>query len=129
MEKEYELVSFEDDGYELKGRIITGFRYRNERHAISTWKEMLVQVCKLMYNENLSTMVYLATKDSYLHEADSEDRSKVAENCYIYIAPVALTRRERYFRICYITSLKDLKMFGYFYEVPFIGFFRVLSFL
>lgn len=93
LEKKYELVSFEDDEYELKGRTITGFRYRNERHAIGTWKEMLVQVCKLMYNENPSTMVYLATKDCYLHEVDSEGRTKVADNCYIYSSCSTNTKR------------------------------------
>lgn len=93
LEKEYELVSFEDEEYELKGRTIIGFRYRNERHAISTWKDMLVQVCKLIYNENPSTMVYLATKDSYIHDTDSEGRSKVAENCYIYSSCSTNTKR------------------------------------
>lgn len=93
LEKEYELVSFEDDEYELKGRIITGFRYKNDRHAISTWKDMLVQVCKLMYNENPSTMVYLATKDCYLHEVEAAGRSKVADNCYIYSSCSTNTKR------------------------------------
>lgn len=30
LEKEYELVSFDDDEYELTGRTIIGFRYRDE---------------------------------------------------------------------------------------------------
>lgn len=93
LEKEYELVSFEDDEYELKGRTIVGFRYRNERHAITTWKDMLIQVGKLIYNENPSSMVYLATKKNNLYEEDSEGRSKIADNCYVYSACNTNTKR------------------------------------
>lgn len=84
LEKEYELVSFDDDEYELTGRTILGFRYREERHPVTTWKDMLVQVCKLMYDENPSTMTYVATKDYWMHETGTKERTKIAENCYIY---------------------------------------------
>lgn len=93
LEKEYELVSFNDDEYELKGRTIIGFRYRNERHAITTWKEMLVQVCKLLYQENPSSMIYMATKNNNLHEENAEDRSKIADNCYVYSSCSTNTKR------------------------------------
>lgn len=84
LEKEYELVSFDDDEYELTGRTIQGFRYRDVRHQVTTWKEMLVEVCKLMYNENPSTMTYVATKNYWLHETAHKERSMIAEKCYIY---------------------------------------------
>ena len=70
--------------YELTGRSILGFRYREERHPVTTWKEMLIQVCKLMYNENPSTMTYVATKDYWLHETGTKERSKIADNCFIF---------------------------------------------
>lgn len=84
LEREYELIPFDDDEYEIKGRTIIGFRYRDERHSVLTWKEMLVQVCKLMYDENPSTMTYIATKDMWMHETGNKERSKVAENCYVH---------------------------------------------
>ena len=83
LERDYELVSFDDDEYEIKGRTIIGYRYRDERHPVLTWKEMLVQVCKLMYEENPSTMTYIATKNMWMHETDNKERSKVADNCYV----------------------------------------------
>lgn len=93
LEKEYELISFDDDEFEIKGRTIMGFRYREERHPITTWKDMLVQVAKLMYNENPSTMIYLATKDLWLHDKETKERSKIAENCYLHTSCDNNTKR------------------------------------
>lgn len=93
LEKEYELVSFDDDEYELTGRTILGFRYREERHAVVTWKDMLVQVCKLMYNESPSTMTYLATKNYWVHDTGNKERSNVAEGCYVHSSCSTNTKR------------------------------------
>ena len=93
LEKEYELVAFDDDEYELTGRSILGFRYREERHPVTTWKEMLVQVCKLMYNENPSTMTYVASKDYWMHETGNKERSKIAENCFVHSSCSTYTKR------------------------------------
>lgn len=93
LEREYELVSFDDDEYELTNRSILGFRYREERHPVNNWKDMLVQVAKLMYDDKPSTMAYLASKDEWLHETDSKDRSKVADRCYIFTSCSTNTKR------------------------------------
>ncbi len=93
LEKDYELVSFDEDEYELTGRTIIGFRYRNERHQVWTWKQMLEQVCKLMYNENPSSMTYLSSKNYWVHETDSKDRSKIAERCYVHTSCSTNTKR------------------------------------
>ena len=93
LEREYELVSFDDDEYELTNRSILGYRYRDERHSVDNWKDMLVQVAKLMYDENPSTMAYLASKGEWLHEKDRKDRSKVADRCYIYSSCSTNTKR------------------------------------
>lgn len=93
LEKEYELVSFDDDEFELTGRKILGYRYREERHAVITWKEMLVQVCKLLYNENPSTMTYVATKDFWMHESGNRDRTKIADRCFVTSSCSTYTKR------------------------------------
>ena len=54
---------------------------------------MLVQVAKLMYDEKPSTMAYLASRDEWVHETDSKERSKVAERCYIYSSCSTNTKR------------------------------------
>ena len=93
LEKEYELVSFDDDEFELTGRKILGYRYREERHAVITWKDMLVQVCKLLYNENPSTMTYVATKDFWMHESGNRDRTKIADRCFVTSSCSTYTKR------------------------------------
>jgi hypothetical protein len=93
LEKEYELVSFEDEEYELTGRTIQGFRYREERHPVITWKEMLIQVCKLMYSENPSTMTYVATKNYWMHDSVNKERSKIADNCFVFSSCSTNTKR------------------------------------
>ena len=93
LEKEYELVSFDDDEYELSWRQIIGYRYRNERHAVSNWVEMLVQVCKLIYNESPSTMTYVAGKNYWIHASEAKGRSKVAEHCYVHTTCSTNTKR------------------------------------
>ena len=54
---------------------------------------MLVQVAKLMYEEKPSSMAYLASKDEWIHESDSKERSKIAERCYIYTSCSTNTKR------------------------------------
>lgn len=93
LEKEYELVSFDDDEYELTGRTIIGFHYREERHQVWTWKQMLQQVCKLMYNENPSSMTYLSSKNYWVHDTDNKERSKIADSCYVYTSCSTNTKR------------------------------------
>ena len=93
LEKEYELVSFDDEDFELTGRTIIGFRYREERHQVWTWKQMLQQVCKLMYNENPSSMTYLSSKNYWMHDTANKERSKIADNCYVYTSCSTNTKR------------------------------------
>ena len=70
-----------------------GFRYRDERHPVDTWKDLLVQVCKLMYNENPSTMTYVASKNYWMHETENKDRSRIADRCYVYSSCSTNTKR------------------------------------
>ena len=54
---------------------------------------MLVQVCKLMYNENPSTMTYVSTKNFWMHDSDNKDRTKIADSCYVYSSCSTNTKR------------------------------------
>lgn len=83
LEKEYELVPFNDDDTELKGRTIVGFVYRGENHKVVSWKEMITQVCTLMYKENPTLMTYIATEGNWLHLNNDSNYSRIAENCYL----------------------------------------------
>ena len=54
---------------------------------------MLEQVSKMMYNENPSSMTYLASKDYWVHESANKERSKIADGCYVYSSCSTNTKR------------------------------------
>ena len=54
---------------------------------------MLVQVCKLIYNESPSTMTYVAGKNYWIHASEAKGRSKVAEHCYVHTSCSTNTKR------------------------------------
>lgn len=93
LEKEYELVAYDDDEFELTSRKIRGFRYRDERYPANDWVDMLVQVCMLMYKENPSAMTYVAGKNYCVYDSDARGRRKFAEHCYVFVACSTDTKR------------------------------------
>lgn len=93
LEKEYELVAYDDDEFELTRRKIRGFRYRDVRYSANDWVDMLVQVCALMYKENPSAMTYTASKNFWVHDSETKGWRKFAERCYVYVACSTDTKR------------------------------------
>ena len=84
LEKDSDVVSFADDEYELTGRKLLAFSFRGQKHDVYTWKDMLVQVCKLVYNENKNIVMYLCQKKYWFHNESSSERSQIGENCYVH---------------------------------------------
>lgn len=84
LEKEVDTVAFDDDDIELTNRFIAAFSYRNIRYPVDSWKDMLVQLCKLIYDEQPTAMYFLATKEYWLHSQDNKDRAKIADQCYVH---------------------------------------------
>ena len=54
---------------------------------------MLVEVCKLVFAEYPSEMLYLATKDYNLHPKEQSNYTKIAENCYVWSSNDTRTKR------------------------------------
>lgn len=85
LEVETEIISFNDDELELTGRSIVAFSYKGIRHPVIRWKNMLVELCKLIYSEMPIQMNSLAKTDYWLHENKIDnDYSRIAEGCYVY---------------------------------------------
>lgn len=93
LEKDVEIVSLDDDDIEFTGRKIAGFRYKGERHPETIWKNLLVDVCKIIYAEKPTEMLYLASKDINLHTKSSEIYSYVADNCYVWSSNSTKSKR------------------------------------
>jgi hypothetical protein len=84
LEKETDNVSFNDDELDVVGRKIASFTYKGVNHKVWSWKEMLVQLSKIIYAEEPIKMNSLAAADEWYHHSESEGRSKVSENCYVF---------------------------------------------
>lgn len=93
LDREVEIVSLDDDDTELKGRSIVAFSYKGVKHDVWSWKMMLVEVCKLVFAEYPSEMLYLATKDYNLHPKEQSNYTKIADNCYVWSSNDTRTKR------------------------------------
>lgn len=93
LEREVDLVTIDDDDVELKGRTITAFRFRGIKHDVSSWKTMLVEMCKLLFNENPSGMLYLATKNDNVYSKAKNFTSPISENCHVWTANDTRTKK------------------------------------
>lgn len=93
LEKDVDVVSLDDDDVEFTGRLISAYIYKGERHQVTTWKDMLVEVCKTLYAEKPTEMLYLATKNSYLYSKEESFTSIIAENCHVWSANSTKSKR------------------------------------
>lgn len=84
LEKETDNVSFNDDELEVTGRKIASFTYKGVNYKVTSWKEMLVQVSKLIYAEEPIQMNSLAASDQWYYRENSEGRTMIANNCYVF---------------------------------------------
>ena len=84
VEKDTDHVAFDDEDTILTGRKITAFTYKNEHVKVTSWKEMLVAVCQLLYKDSPSSMRVLCNADIWVHSKPDEDYSLFAEGCYVF---------------------------------------------
>lgn len=54
---------------------------------------MLVEVCKLVFREHPSEMLYLATKNDMVHASAKYFTSPVADNCHVWTSNDTRTKR------------------------------------
>ena len=84
LEKETDNISFNDDELELTGRKIASFTYMGINYKVISWKDMLIQMSKLIYSEEPIQMNSLAAKEMHYYTDDSEGRSFIAKRCYVF---------------------------------------------
>jgi hypothetical protein len=84
VEKDTDHVSFEDEELEVTGRSICAFSYKGVRYLTTTWSDMLVDLCKLIYNETPPSIRLLCNANYWLHDKDSVEYRNFAEGCYVY---------------------------------------------
>lgn len=84
LEKEVDVVSFNDDELELTGRSITAFTLRGQKHQVTTWSDALVLISKQLYEEFPIQTNSLALGEEWYHQNPSDGRTKVTDGCYVY---------------------------------------------
>lgn len=84
LEKETDTVVFGDEDAELTGREILAFTYKGKSQNVISWKDMLIQLCTMIYEENPTDMGYVATLDLWLHPTPQKGRALIGENCYVF---------------------------------------------
>jgi hypothetical protein len=84
VERDTDHVSFDDDDLEVTGRSIYAFSYKGTRYLVSTWADMLIDLCKLIYADSPSSMRLLCNENNWLHDTDSAERRKFADGCFAH---------------------------------------------
>ena len=83
LEKEVENVSFSDDEFDLVGRSIVAFVFQGEKYVVSSWKEMLLNICQIVYEMHRTSVLSLARKNYWLFDHSAPHYSKIADNCWV----------------------------------------------
>ncbi len=83
MEKPTDSVTFNDEDIELTGRDIAAFTYNGEKHMVTSWKSMLLELCGLIYDEHKNAIDYLCSKNSWFHTEEQKGRTCFAPRCYV----------------------------------------------
>lgn len=66
-QKQFETYSLDED-YDYTGREIISFSYKNIKHSVKNWADMMVQVLQLLHGEDNSIL----TKIAYSTDAENE---------------------------------------------------------
>lgn len=85
VEKDTDHVPFDDgDDTILTGRKITAFTYRDENVKVTSWKEMLVAVCQLLYKDSPASMRVLCNANNWVYNTPTPERTQFADGCYVF---------------------------------------------
>lgn len=84
VEKDTDHVPFDDEDTVLTGRKIIAFSYKDEHIKVSSWKEMFVAVCQLLYKDSPSSMHVLCNANTWVHNNAAPEYSPFADGCYVF---------------------------------------------
>lgn len=106
--QETERVALDDEDFDFTGRKLQAYILQGVRYPISTWKDMLVQVCGHILREKRSTIEWLCAneKDGFYTQPDY-GRQKIATNIYVLTHNNTLTKISNLngvFEECYIPA-------------------------
>lgn len=85
-EKEYDYCSLDDDSYELTGRNIFKYSYKNTETPVKSWIDMYEHVIKYLHSEDRSVLTKIVSdpdETSYLNTVFSNSPSKLRSSMQV----------------------------------------------
>lgn len=76
-------VTFDED-IDLTGRYISAFSYKGTRQVVSSWKDMLLDLCYMLYREHKTSMEFLCSKGAYFFAEPHQNCTQFAPGCFVY---------------------------------------------
>lgn len=84
-QKDTDRMSFDDEDAELTGRSLVAYSYKGERHPVSSWKEMLLMLCREIYDESPASIRLLCNERTWFYDSQHNDGwSKFEDGCYVF---------------------------------------------
>lgn len=105
---EAESASLDDDDFEFTGKVIQAYILYGVRYVVSTWKEMLIQVCNHLLLEKRSTLEWLCANEKTGFSSSPESgRKEFGPNMFVWTDNSTITKiaiLHRLFEECNISS-------------------------
>lgn len=91
LSKDTEEVSLIEE-FDFTGYSICSFSYRELNYEVSSWKDMVIQLLQILYRSNTDQMIYLASKNYWLHSVQNNFRINIGDSCYIDLSNSTKTK-------------------------------------
>ena len=93
VEKELETASLDDEDFEFTGKKLQAYSYRGIRYPVSTWKDMLINVCMLVLLEHRATFEWMSANEKcHIAKENADWRTEITDNFYVWTANSTITK-------------------------------------
>lgn len=87
VERELETASLDDEDFEFTGKKLQAYSYRGIRYPVSTWKDMLINVCMLVLLEHRATFEWMSANEKcHIAKEDADWRTEITDSFYVWTA-------------------------------------------
>ena len=100
VQKSVESASLEDEEFEFTGRKLQAFIFHDTRYTVSSWKDMLLQVCSFCHMEHKATVEWMcASNSNSMHKTQENGCQAFADGLYVW------SSNSTYSKMCILKGL------------------------
>ena len=93
LEREVETATLDEEDFEFTGKKIQAFVFHGIRYAVSTWKDMEINVCLLAMHEHRSTFEWMSANEKNHISSTPEDwRTELDDGIYVWTSNSTATK-------------------------------------